>query len=38
MGFDNNSDVDTAVAETITKIDALADTADVDIEIFVASA
>ena len=38
VGFDNNADVDSYSAETITNITALAVGADVDIEIFVASA
>ena len=37
VGFDNNADIDNFSSETITKIEALANTADVDVEVFVAS-
>ena len=37
VGFDNNADIDNFSSETITKIEALANTANVDVEVFVAS-
>jgi hypothetical protein len=37
VGFDNNADMDSFSSETITKIEALANTANVDVEVFVAS-
>ena len=36
VGFDNNADIDNYSAETITTIQAKADSADVDLELFVA--
>ena len=37
VGFDNNADIDNFSSETITKIEAKANTANVDVEVFVAS-
>ena len=37
VGFDNNADIDNFSSETITKIEALANSANVDVEVFVAS-
>ena len=37
VGFDNANDIDSFSSETITKIEAKANTANVDVEVFVAS-
>jgi len=38
VGFDNNADLDNFSSETITKIDAKADTGSVDLEMYIATA